>query len=162
MMRKILKAFGLILSGQLLSLPIPAQSFQNLATTADGSVLYFSTSSRQKGTSQRFDSKIFRWTAATGVQLVAEGPEAINGCVSPTFSQLRAPQVSLDGSVVGYTASRTVRNSPFCAPGEPNMGTVMRSGQTILLDGNAALSPNGRYAITTTAAPAPSQLHAGT
>src|SRR3981189_3720301 len=101
MMRKILKAFVLILSGQLLSQLLPAQSFQDPVTTADGSVLYFSTPARQKGTNQRFDSKIFRWTAATGVQLFAEGqPEQVNGasCSSSTFYRVQAPQVSLDGS----------------------------------------------------------------
>ena len=42
------------------ALPLSGQAFQNLSTTEDGSVLYFSSVTRQKGTDQTLHSKIFR------------------------------------------------------------------------------------------------------
>ncbi len=73
-MAKIQTALGLLLSYQISCLPAAAQAFQDLSTTADGSILYFASPVRQKGTDQKLYSKIFRWTAAGGVQVVA-------GCV---------------------------------------------------------------------------------
>ena len=77
----------------LLNSGAAAQPFQDLSTTADGSVLYFSSPIRQKGTDQRFYSKIFQWTAATGVQVIAEvrNPGPSDGCASPDYYDLHAP-----------------------------------------------------------------------
>lgn len=138
-----------------------AQAFQDLSTTAEGSVLYFSSPVRQKGTDQQFYSKIFRWTAAGGVQVFAEvrDPASSTGCAPPDFYQLRTPQVSADGAVLAYTASRPVANSRYCPREEPNQGVIVQSGQTIRLDGNVALSPNGRYAVTTTTAALANEFH---
>src|SRR5258708_432965 len=151
LMRQILTVAGLFVACQLLCRTAPAQAFQHLVTTADGSVLYFSTPARQKGTAQQYYSKIFRWTAASGVQLVAEGPEpGLETCGPPTFCDLRTPQVSLDGSVLAYTGTRMLQGCRLCPTGEKNRATVERSGKKILIDGSLVLSSNGHYAATTT------------
>ena len=151
-MAKIQTALGLLLSYQISCLPAAAQAFQDLSTTADGSVLYFSSPIRQKGTDQKFYSKIFRWTAAEGVKLAAEvrDPGTPDTCGPSQFYQLNRPQVSADGAVFGYTASRPVEINRYCSPAESNQGIIGQLGRTTRLDGNVALSPNGRYAITTT------------
>ncbi len=152
MMTKISNVLGLMLLGHVLCLPAAGQAFQGLSTTAEGSILYFASPVRQKATDQKFYSKIFRWTAAEGVKLVAEvrDPGPPDTCGPSQFYQLSRPQVSADGAVFGYTASRFVIVNPFCSPAEPNQGIVGQLGRTARLDGNLALSPNGRYAITTT------------
>ncbi|MEO8127308.1 MAG: hypothetical protein ABI822_09465, partial [Bryobacteraceae bacterium] len=43
-----------------------------------------------------------------------------------------------------------VQVNRFCPPAESNQGIIGRLGATVRLDGNLALSPNGRYAITAT------------
>ena len=145
----------------LLTSGAAAQPFQGLSTTADGSVLYFSSSIRQKGTDQRFYSKIFQWTAATGVQVIAEvrNPGPSDGCASPDYYDLHAPQVSADGNVRAYTASRRVERSRYCPRNEPNQGIIETSGRTTRLAGNLALSPNGRYAVTTTTTALENDFH---
>ncbi|MEO8129869.1 MAG: hypothetical protein ABI822_22395 [Bryobacteraceae bacterium] len=132
----------------LCALPAAGQAFQDLATNADGSILYFASPIRQKGTDQTFYSKIFRWTAATGVVLAAEvrDPGTTDTCGPSQFYQLNKPQVSTDGTVFGYTATRPVQVNRFCPPAESNQGIIGRLGATVRLDGNLALSPNGRYA----------------
>ena len=114
--------------------------------------MYFSSPIRQKGTDQKFYSKIFRWTAAEGVKLAAEvrDPGTPGTCGPSQFYQLNRPQVSADGAVFGYTASRPVEINRYCSPAESNQGIIGQLGRTTRLDGNVALSPNGRYAITTT------------
>lgn len=143
------------------SLAAAAQTFQDLSTTEDGSALYFSSPIRQKETDRSFHSKIFPWNAASGIRVVAEVRDAgeFDGCTPPNFYQLRGPQVSLNGSVLAYTAARPTANSPHCSPGEPNQGVVARPGPAVTLAGNIAISPNGRYAITTTTAAVADNFH---
>jgi dipeptidyl aminopeptidase/acylaminoacyl peptidase len=138
------------------SLPLAAQAFQDLSTTEDGSVLYFASPIRQKGTNQSFNSKIYRWDAASGVRVVAEvaDPGESNGCTTANFYQLHRPQVSRDGSVLAYTGTR--QGGPaggsithYCLATEPNQGVIQTPARTLKLDGTVAISPNGRYAITT-------------
>ncbi len=151
-MTKLPNVLGLLLLSHGLCLPAAGQAFQDLSTTADGSILYFSSPVRQKNTDQKFYSKIFRWTAAEAVKLVAEvrDPGPADNCGPSQFYQLSRPQVSADGTVFGYTASRPVEVNRYCSPAEPNQSIVAQLGRTARLDGNLALSPNGRYAITTT------------
>ena len=116
-------------------------------------MLYFSSPDRTVGSSQSFHSKIFRWDATNGFQLVADVPDpgASDGCTTANFYQLTAPQVSADGTVLAYTGSRPAAGGRYCAPSEPNQGTVVQGGSTKTLTGSIALNFNGRYAITTPA-----------
>ena len=136
--------------GTLAQGPAAAQ-FAGLTTTGNGSVLYFSSPIRQKGTSQTFHSKIFQWDASGGIRVYAEvqSEGQSDGCVTNSFYQLQSPQVSDDGMVIAYTASRPGPGARFCAPAETNQGIVALPGREVTLAGNIALSRNGRYAVTT-------------
>jgi hypothetical protein len=84
--------------------------FVDLATTTDGSVLYFASSLRQKGTTQPLHGKIFRYDAKglslyTARQSIAVSTE-LNRTLTNYFD-LSMPQVSGDGSRVLYTAGPT-------------------------------------------------------
>jgi uncharacterized protein (TIGR03437 family) len=139
--------------GILTPWPAAAQ-FLNFTTTEDGSILYFSSPNRQDGSGQTFHYKIFRWDAAGGFRVFAEvqseGQPVILGCVNDSFYQLQAPQVSDDGTVLAYTATRPGPQSRLCDPVETNQGVVKVPGREVRLDGAIDLSPNGRYAVTTT------------
>jgi len=146
--------------GTLAQWPAAAQ-FQGLTTTGNGSVLYFSSPIRPKGTEQTFHSKIFRWDVAGGIQVFAEvqSEGQSDGCVTNSFYQLQVPQVSDDGTVVAYTASRPGPGGRFCVPVETNQGTIELPGRERRLDGNIALSPSGRYAVTTPLAAVTDSFH---
>src|SRR5216684_7339549 len=112
------------------SLPGAAQTFQSLSTTEDGSAVYFSSPIREKGTGQSFHSKIFRWDPAGGIRVIAESRETgeYDGCTTANFYQLQSPQVSSDGTVLAYTASRPASSGGFCPVNEANQGVVQRLG----------------------------------
>jgi hypothetical protein len=131
--------------------PAAAQAFQSLSTPDDGSVLYFSSPDYLAGSSESLNSKIFRWDATNGFQLVADvpNPGISDGCTPTNFYQLSWPQVSTDGAILAYTASRQTAAGHFCTPVEPNQGVVQQNGAAKTFVGSIALSRNGRYAITT-------------
>lgn len=161
-MTRSVSAVSLILSCQIFCVPLDAQAFKDLATNGDGSILYFSSTVREKGTEQKFYSKIFRWTAAEGVRVIAEVRDTgTTGDCEPTeFYQLHTPQVSADGSVFAYTATRMLRGGRFCPlVKEPNQGVIVQVGRTTRLAGNIALSPNGRYAVSTAAEAMRNEVH---
>src|SRR4051812_37607437 len=93
----------------LIALPLLGQGFGRLATNWDGSVLYFSSSARIKGTDQYFHPKIFVWDKAVGVRLFEQRPSDVSipapfpGGVGTQFFELLAPDVSSDGSTVALT-----------------------------------------------------------
>jgi uncharacterized protein (TIGR03437 family) len=144
---------SILAAGLLASAVAAGQAFQGLSTTDDGSVLYFSTPDRVVGSSQSFHSKIFRWDAVNGFQLIADVADtgASYGCTTANFYQLSSPQVSGDGTILAYTGSRPEAGGRFCAPSEPNQGIVQQNGADRILTGSIALSFNGLYAITTPA-----------
>jgi uncharacterized protein (TIGR03437 family) len=119
------------------------------ATNRDGSVLYFSSSLRAKGTSQYLHPKIFVWEPGTGVRLYEQRPlpdpdPTITGCPYKFYS-LDAVDVSSDGSVVAVGG---------LSPGIPcytveQFQTTIYSGADSpqVLPGGAILSRNGRYAV---------------
>ena len=138
----------------LLSLPWIAtgQTFQSLTTTDDGAVLYFSSVARLKGSGSTFNSKIFRWDAASGFQTWRELREpglfvpSPAGCTT-SYSEFIAPQVSADGTVFAYRTALRIPPGTYCT-GEPYQGVVERDGQEVRVPGQVALSPNGRYLLT--------------
>jgi uncharacterized protein (TIGR03437 family) len=131
--------------------PAAAQAFQNLSTPDYGSVLYFSSPDYLAGSGESLNSKIFRWDATNGFQLVADvpNPGTFDGCTYPNFYQLSSPQVSADGTILAYTASRQTTGGRYCSPVEPNQGVLAQNGIAKTFVGSIALSRNGRYAITT-------------
>ena len=146
--------------GMLAQWPAAAQ-FEGLTTTGNGSALYFSSPIRQKGTNQTFHSKIFEWDASGGIRVYAEvtSEGQSDGCVTNSFYRLTAPQVSDDGTVVAYTASRPGPDARFCPPVETSQGIVALPGSEVTLAGDIALSRNGRYAITTPLAAITDSFH---
>lgn len=92
-----------IVSLGLMTSAAAAQAFTDLATTNDGSVLYFASRLRQKSTDQAPDTgKIFRATGST-VDLAAQ-PECTVTPELPTREcALQAPDVPDDQSFLAYT-----------------------------------------------------------
>lgn len=138
-----------------------------LATTEDGSVLYFSSPARLVGSSNGLHGKTFRWTETEGVKVVAEFPKPdpapTDGCQSPDFYQFSNPSVSSDGSVLAYTASRPVERSRYCPPGaEGDQAVIVRGGREFRMVGLVALSSNGRYAVSASYAASQNRFHAVT
>ena len=147
----------LALAGAVL---LPAQ-YHHLASTADGSVLYFSTTLRQRGTDQPFHGKLFI-IAAAGLRL-EEQREEIPPNVPPVpphippphtqhfsnFFDLRHPDVSSDGRIVSFTETRDCEGRGCVFPDLDQ--TVFRGipAQPDDRRGTARLSPNGRFAVLT-------------
>jgi len=141
----------LVLALLLLPLAAVAQGFSGLATNFDGSVFYFASSTRQAGTQQTFHSKIYRWDAASGIKVAAEEVDEgeRSGCFTTSkFFNLTAPQVGLDGALMGYTATRPdPGNSRYCTAQESNQGVVLQPGKpSLTIPGRIELSTSGRYA----------------
>ncbi|HWC00359.1 MAG TPA: hypothetical protein VG672_26810, partial [Bryobacteraceae bacterium] len=122
--------------------------FQDLATPDDGSVLYFSSSLRLSGSTQFLFAKLFRMDA-TGIHLYAQqAPGASLGRTTENFYLLTAPDVSADGTVLAYTASRPCSGGSGCIPVEQHQGHIVGAGQTErVAAGYVRISRNGRYAL---------------
>src|ERR1700730_17236759 len=91
-----------------------AQGFGQLGTNRDGSVLYFSSPLRMKGTDQYLHPKIFSWDSVNGIRLFEQRvPDVPFPTPPPGFARagthyfsLVAPDVSSDGSTVAVTGIR--------------------------------------------------------
>ena len=133
-----------------------AQGFSQLATNLDGSVLYFSTPMRLKGTSQYLYPKIFAWDQSAGVHLFEQRASDLpfpflspfTGGSNQYFS-LIAPDVSSDGSTVAVTGMRFCNIGNICVLSiEEYRSTIYAAGKpSIEVPGSATLSPNGRYVL---------------
>jgi hypothetical protein len=140
----------------LLAGPAFPQGFRQLATNRDGSVLYFSSPLRLKGTDQYFHPKIFSWDGVNGVRLYEQreadipfpSPTPLNPPNTPFFSLL-APDVSSDGATVAFTGVRFCNFSNICVfQVEEFQSTIYTSGQaSVIASGSASLSRNGRFAL---------------
>jgi hypothetical protein len=122
---------------------------QDLATTDDGTVLYFSTPYRLKGSSDVGYSKIFRDTD-NEFQLFREIALIPNYYGSDSnFYLARRPSVSGDGRTVVYTASRNCVGGSHCIFFFYSQGLVAGVGgvDKIVADGMLTLSPDGRYVL---------------
>jgi uncharacterized protein (TIGR03437 family) len=126
-----------------------------LATNRDGSILYFSSPLRIKGTDQYFHPKIFTWDSMNGIRLyeqrASDVPFPISnfGFIGAHFFSLVAPDVSSDASTVAITGIRFCNFSDVCLLGlEEFQSTIYKAGQPpITAPGSATLSRNGRYAL---------------
>jgi hypothetical protein len=132
-----------------------AQGFSQLATNRNGSILYFSSSLRIKGTDQYFHPKIFTWDTVNGIRLYEQRksdvpvPISSFGFIGSHFFSLVAPDLSSDGSTVAVTGVRFCNFSDVCILSlEEYQSTIYTAGQaTITASGSATLSRNGRYAL---------------
>ena len=138
----------------LLAVPAFAQGFRQLATNLDGSILYFSSPLRIKGTDQYLHPKIFSWDPMNGVRLYQERLSDVPFPLPPQFSgtqffSLVAPDVSSDGSTVAVTGIRFCNVSDICVTElEEYQSTIYKSGQSpVTASGSASLSRNGRFAL---------------
>ncbi len=129
-----------------LSVPLWAQ-FDHLVTNDDGSVLYFSSSLRMRGTQQLEYRKLFV-ADAQGVRLHTQrelervSEPGITAPVSNYYS-MEAAALNGDGAVVGVIARRDCYTGSGCIP-VPKFHTELAGGE---LRGRASLSRNGRFAL---------------
>ena len=116
---------------------IAAGQFAGFSTSADGSVLHFSTMLRQSGTQQLNYGKIFRVTPEKGVELVLEHRDyvltpPIPGSATSTSNYYRygGTVTSANGTLTGYGEFRDCRGGSFgvCA-GHAKMGRRVRPSQ---------------------------------
>ncbi len=130
----------------LAGLPMLAQ-FSGLATTTDGSQLYFSSTLRLRGSTESNAPKIFRH--GTTFDLVKEvlRDDSVPDNTS-NFYELIEPQVSGDGKIVAYTSTPECYNLPTVDCQTQFLPNVI-GGPAIpthaLPFGHARLSPDGRY-----------------
>jgi uncharacterized protein (TIGR03437 family) len=130
-------------------LPLLAQ-FAGLATTTDGSQLYFSSTLRLHGSTESDAPKIFRH--GTTFDLVEEvlRDNSVPDNTS-NFYMLIEPQVSGNGKIVAYTSTPECYNLPTVNCQTQYLPNVV-SGPAVpthaLPFGHARLSPDGRYLAT--------------
>ena len=125
--------------------------FTGLSTSADGSVLHFSTMLRQAGTSQLNYGKIFRVTPEKGVELVLERdfvpiPPG-SGVITTTsnYYQFGDTFTGDDGSLLGYTEIRDCVG-PSSGACVANRQRTVRAGLEFL-GATAKFSSNREYAL---------------
>lgn len=141
------------------------QGFSGLATNRDGSVLYFSSAARMKGTTQYLHGKIFRWDSANGVRLFEQRandlvpfPLRDPQFLGSIYYYLSMPDVSSDGSVLSFIGARNCLGFSTCLQSWlVNQTTIYAlnnpAGKPATLltpPGFGALSPNGRYVVAST------------
>ena len=126
--------------------PLLAQ-FQNLVTTDDGSVVYFSSALRQRGSEQFTHAKLFVLDAA-GLRLYLQRP--FERTTSPdatwpvsTYYSLESAAVDGSGSQVAVIARRDCFGGSGCLPA-PKIRSELGEQQ---YRGRMSLSRNGRYAL---------------
>jgi uncharacterized protein (TIGR03437 family) len=133
-----------------------AQGFGQLATNRDGSVLYFSSPLRIKGTDQYLHPKIFSWDNVNGIRLYEQRtPDvpfptpAIPGAPGAHYFSLVAPDVTGDDATVAVTGIRLCAFSDSCLVAlEEYQSSIYAAGRpSIDVPGTASLSRNGRYAL---------------
>ena len=93
-----------VLVASLTVLPAYAQRQYDLATTYDGSILYFSYAAA--GTS---DSQLYRWSRDSGPTLFGDRPDLV--LLSPHFGQ------HLYGTQITYAGSVLYHAEPLCFTG---------------------------------------------
>jgi hypothetical protein len=135
-----------ILAASFVTFPVFAQSQYDLATTRDGSVLYFSYIDPSTSPS----TKIYRWSQDSGVTLFGERPDLAQ------FPPLYAEH--LYGTQTTYTDTVLYHAEPLCSTGMGPGFNDCTIGQTQVVipglppfseTGFLLVSPNGRYGVST-------------
>src|SRR5262249_37236570 len=125
----------------------------NLATTDDGSVIYFSSTLRLRGTDQFEHPKIFR-ADQTSVSLFAQLNKSetfveFDHCWTDFF-YLIEPEPSGDGSLVAFNAGRLCGPSHSCLSMNMFEGNIQDAAGVLVrqFPGKVKISRNGRFALT--------------
>jgi uncharacterized protein (TIGR03437 family) len=136
----------------LLLAAIPAfAQFSQLAATDDGKQLYFASQLLLKGSTESLapaEARLYRW-GADGVSLFAE-----RGALAPRNAftggdGVSDPQVSGDGSVVGFTFNDICPSSGDCDQPINQEGEIRGTVTQDLGPGVLQLSRNGQWALLT-------------
>jgi hypothetical protein len=154
--------------GFLVSTAIWGQpAFQNLAPTGDGSVVYFSSELRMKGTDQYpSQPKIFVWNQKSGVRLYEQKPPTITGVFpdgeSATAYNLSLPSISSDGRTVAIAGLSDCNFGTPCAVDVHRYQAEIRvaGGAPLVIDGVPSVSANGRFVALGSSILAPFQPEA--
>jgi uncharacterized protein (TIGR03437 family) len=141
-MRKtlLLPVFATLLSAQ----------YADLATTADGSIVFFSTTLRRSGAAEPEQGRIFV-IGPGGLQLHAERQrQEFPGVPAVTnYYWLSAPEVSADGRTMAISGRRECLGGHQCLDVPTNITniTAVNGRIDLAVRGRVRLSPNGRYAL---------------
>ena len=135
---------AVILAASFAAFPALAQYQYDLATTRDGSVLYFSYILP----SASLSSKIYRWSHAAGVTLFADRPDLAQA--PPLYGQhLYGTAITDDGTVLYHAealcATGTGPGFNTCSVGETQI--VTPGLEPFSMAGFLLISPNGRYGV---------------
>ena len=146
-----MRSAGLIFTLAVASICFPQNFRGGLATTGDGSVVYFALDMRQRSTSQPLHSKIFA-VDRQDIRLVMQRQVNVDsgsresGQYSTNYYRLDSPQVSGDGAVVAFSGTRDCVRYDSCRWGDPPQYTALRPGADPYSNsGYLHLSRNGRY-----------------
>ena len=146
-----MRSAGLIFTLAVASICFPQNFRGGLATTGDGSVVYFALDMRQRSTSQPLHSKIFA-VDRQDIRLVMQRQISVetgsreSGQYSTNYYRLDSPQVSGDGAVVAFSGTRDCVRYDSCRWGDPPQYTVLRPGADPFSNsGYLYLSRSGRY-----------------
>jgi uncharacterized protein (TIGR03437 family) len=122
---------------------------RDLAATDDGSRLYFSAPYRLTGSAEPGYQKLFRYAGGRFEVFRRLDRQELMGAPyhDTNFYLAERPQVSADGSVVGYTASRTCLGGSHCVAYTLHEAYLAGSPDTMPGAGWLTLSPGGRYAL---------------
>jgi hypothetical protein len=135
-----------VLAAMLASFPAVAQYQYDLATTRDGSVLYFS----QVVSAIDLSTRIYRWSPETGVTLFADRADVAQAPPLPG-QHLYGTAVTDDGTVLYHA-------EPLCSTGTGPGFNNCTVGETFIVTpgheqfsvpGFLLISPNGRYGVFT-------------
>jgi uncharacterized protein (TIGR03437 family) len=144
-------ATGFIMLGLFCLAPVPAFAQpQDLATTDDGSVIYFSSPLRLKGSAELTNSKIFKY--ANGVyDLVAQPAPAVTlsggGVINFDY---RLPNVSGDGGILAYDGTASCHLVAVCPESVLATHGFVSGAQlpaAMTASGSLRISHNGRFAL---------------
>jgi uncharacterized protein (TIGR03437 family) len=130
-------------------LPLLGQ-FNDLATTEDGSVVFFSTWHRRSGSSEPFHGRIYVGDA-TGIRLYAER-QRIEVPGNPTVTSyywLSSPEVSGDGRLVAFTGRRDCLGGRQCIGVQTTETTItgMPRVGDLTVRGRVRFSASRRYLL---------------
>ncbi len=117
----------------------------HLATTDDGSVLYFASTLRQPGAGQSMATKLFRIDSSGAHLIDDEG----NVGVGAGYWNLSNPSVSGDGSRLVYTARVPCGCSTVCVHDELSTPRTPPGAPGLFIQtdmGGVVMSRNGRFA----------------
>jgi uncharacterized protein (TIGR03437 family) len=123
---------------------------QDLATTADGGQVYFSTPYRLKGSADPGYPKIYRY-AEHGFELFREFQLIPEPSPDTNFFMAERPSVSADGQTVAFTAARNCAGGSHCIGFVYFQSWIAHNGaaDASISFGRITLSPNARFALVT-------------